>query len=273
MKNFKLSKKMIVGIVIVVFIVGSVLVNTIKGGISDRNEQKEKERLEEKATELLKDKVEVPDTFMKSKEEVTLIFKELGLKAEFVVRDMEEVANKKAVFIKIDMCDSIQEAPNVKYYGPNEVGYDHSGYYLDKGATVIVGYSDRDIDATKKEDDKNPITTPSEEKPSTETSPDTSDNTGVVSADIANKVTSINGRFDDMIAKVNGYIAAPDTYSSLDAISFLQDYTKIFEEYAELSDLMNAYEGQITAWEHYDIWMGLANKSLELTNLFAQLPK
>lgn len=268
MKNIKLSKKMIVVIVIAVLLVGNFIVGKISNSMEESAKKKEEEKIAEQAEKLLKDKVEVPDTFMKSKEEVKLIFDELGLKAEFVIRDMDEIAKSKEVFIKKDMCDSLEDAPNVKYYDYEEVGIDKSGYYVDKGATLIVGYSDHDIDGTIKVD----TTQSGDENPAQAETETNSDNTSGVPSDLSGKVEELNRKYDELITKANGYVNNPSTFTLSEYSSFMSDYTDILSDYGELSDSIDSYENQISSWDSYDIWMNLINKNIQLIEVVSKLP-
>lgn len=115
----------------------------------------EKERAEatENADKVLKGKVKVPDTYFKSKEEVEKLFKQAGLKPDFVVTNFDEKATLNKRDIKIGDCDQLDsEQPNVKYYDTDEVG-DKYGFYADKGASIIVGYTDHDFNGKEKDTD------------------------------------------------------------------------------------------------------------------------
>lgn len=114
----------------------------------------EKERAEatENANKVLKGKVEVPDPYFKSKDEVEKLFEQAGLKADFVVTNFDEKATLNKKDIKVGDCDQLNsDQPNITYYDPDTVG-DKSGLYAKKGATIIVGYTDHDFNGKEKGD-------------------------------------------------------------------------------------------------------------------------
>ncbi|WP_368251411.1 hypothetical protein [Enterococcus sp. 2201sp1_2201st1_B8_2201SCRN_220225] len=139
-----------------VWVVGILLIAIgvfeIKAQFSKASEEKARIEATENADKVLKGKVEVPDPYFKSKEEVEKLFKQAGLKPDFVVTNFDEKATLNKRDIKVGDCDQLDsEQPNVKYYDTDEVG-DKYGFYADKGATIIVGYTDHDFSGKPKEE-------------------------------------------------------------------------------------------------------------------------
>lgn len=130
----------------------------IKTQFSKANDEKARIEATENADEVLKGKVEVPDTYFKPKDEVEKLFKQVGLKPDFVVTNFDEKATLNKRDIKVGDCDQLDpEQPNVKYYDTDEVG-DRYGFYADKGATIIVGYTDHDFNGKEKGTDTSSTT-------------------------------------------------------------------------------------------------------------------
>ncbi|WP_430601862.1 hypothetical protein IGJ02_001976 [Enterococcus sp. DIV0724b] len=129
-----------------------------------QSEKNKNEELIKNAETVLKGKVEIPETYFKTKEQVTAEFDSVGLKPKFVVANFDEAAKYNKRFLRKGECNQISsDQGSVKYYDTKEVGDKH-GFYADKGATIIVGYSDHDFDGTKNE------TSSTEESSSTVTS-------------------------------------------------------------------------------------------------------
>lgn len=140
-----------------VWVVGILLIAVgvfeIKTQFGKANEEKARIEATENADKVLKGKVEVPDPYFKSKDEVEKLFEQAGLKADFVVTNFDEKATLNKKNIKVGDCDQLDpEQPNVKYYDTDEVG-DRYGFYADKGATIIVGYTDHDFNGKEKDTD------------------------------------------------------------------------------------------------------------------------
>lgn len=117
------------------------------------------EQLEKKASRVLEGKVKIPETYFKTKEEVTSIFKAAGLTPEFVVTNFDDKATTNKRYLKTGECDQIiTDQPSVQYFDTNEVG-DKFGFYADKGSTITVGYSDHDFDGTGKKKESSSAST------------------------------------------------------------------------------------------------------------------
>lgn len=148
-----------------VWVVGILLIAIgvfeIKAQFSKASEEKARIEATENADKVLKGKVEVPDPYFKSKEEVEKLFEQAGLKADFVVTNFDDKAKRNERDIKVGDCDQLNsEQPNIKYYDTDEVG-DKYGFYADKGATIIVGYTDHDFSGGGKNNSSSDSTTQS----------------------------------------------------------------------------------------------------------------
>ncbi|EOL43442.1 hypothetical protein [Enterococcus caccae] len=100
---------------------------------------------------VLKGKVKIPETYFKTKEQVTAEFDSVGLKPKFVIANFDDAAQYNKRFLRKDECNQISSDQGaVNYYDTKSVGDKH-GFYADKGATIIVGYSDHDFDGTQTE--------------------------------------------------------------------------------------------------------------------------
>ncbi|WP_303220591.1 hypothetical protein [Enterococcus asini] len=148
-----------------VWVVGILLIAIgvfeIKAQFSKASEEKARIEATENADKVLKGKVEVPDPYFKSKEEVEKLFDQAGLKADFVVTNFDDKAKRNERDIKVGDCDQLNsEQPNIKYYDTDEVG-DKYGFYADKGATIIVGYTDHDFSGGGKNNSSSDSTTQS----------------------------------------------------------------------------------------------------------------
>lgn len=82
------------------------------------------------------DWVKVPDTSFKSREEVTILFEQAGLKPLFVPQHIEYKADINQKNLSVGTTISIEEQPNVQYFGG-----DSYGYYAPKESEIIIGYS------------------------------------------------------------------------------------------------------------------------------------
>ncbi|EAC8001082.1 hypothetical protein MZV44_002939 [Listeria monocytogenes] len=148
-KKSLLQRKWVWVVIIIIIGIGYFEISTT---IKQNSRAAETEELTKNADKILKDKVELPDTYFKSKEEVEALYEEVGLKVKFVVSNFDEKADLNEELVKKGDCDQIDyEQKNVTYFSSSEVG-DKSGPYADKGATIIVGYSDHDYDGRKSEE-------------------------------------------------------------------------------------------------------------------------
>lgn len=138
-----------------VWVVGILIV--LVGGFEVRShfnkvqEEKAYATATKNADKVLKGKVLIPETYFKTKNQVAKLFDQAGLKVDFTVVNFDEKATLNKKDIKVGDCDQLDsEQPNVKYYDTDAVG-DKYGFYADKGATIIVGYSDHNYDGAEKE--------------------------------------------------------------------------------------------------------------------------
>ncbi|MEI5988965.1 hypothetical protein A5881_000452 [Enterococcus termitis] len=115
------------------------------------SEKSKNDELIKNAKTVLKGKVKIPETYFKTKEQVTAEFDSVGLQPKFVVANFDDAAQYNKHFLRKDECDQISSDQGaVIYYDTKSVGDKH-GFYADKGATIIVGYSDHDFDGTQTE--------------------------------------------------------------------------------------------------------------------------
>lgn len=82
------------------------------------------------------DWVKIPSTSFKSKEEVTILFEQAGLKPLFVPQHIEFEADINKKNLSVGTTISINSQPNAKYFDGDDYGY-----YAPKGSEIIVGYS------------------------------------------------------------------------------------------------------------------------------------
>lgn len=151
-----------------VWIVGVLLILI---GITEIHSQFEKRAADKKEAEIaanadniLKGYVAVPDPYFKQKDEVEKIYKNKGLKVDFVVRNFDEKADTNKKKIYVGTCDQLAEDNGAKYFDIDKVGLEKAGYYAKKGTTVLVGYSDHDYDPSSKQKRKSSETTESKKE-------------------------------------------------------------------------------------------------------------
>lgn len=128
----------ILGVVVLIFLLGS---------ISQGNYNRQQREKEEQAEALIGDKLLVPDTFLKTQEQVEAEFENIGLKAKFVVANFDHKAKDERPIYE-GMCDELSDGCGGTYIGYDELGFGSDidkGYYANKGDTIIVGYSDHDF--------------------------------------------------------------------------------------------------------------------------------
>lgn len=89
-------------------------------------------------------KVEIPETQFKSKEQVEKEFEAVGLKATFVVQNLDDMATQNKVKIKAGDCGVIADQAGMGFLDDGET----YGIYADEGATLTIGYSDHDFDGS-----------------------------------------------------------------------------------------------------------------------------
>lgn len=155
MKKPLLQRKWIWVLIVCIIAVGY---SEIKSQFTSNAREKEQAQLAKNADKILKGKVEVPDTDFETKEEVTELFKAAGLTPNFVVSNFDDKATKKHHYLREGECDELdRDQPGIEYYSVDKVG-DKFGYYADKGATIIVGYSDHDFDGTGKKKSSSKVT-------------------------------------------------------------------------------------------------------------------
>lgn|GEM_PF-6719641 len=147
MKKPLLQRQWVWGIIICIIAIG---LYEVKSQFNSKAKEREQEQLAINADKVLKGKVKIPDTYFKTKEEVTELFKAADLKPNFVVSNFDDSASINKHYLKEGECDDvITDQPSVEYYDTDKVG-DKYGFYADKGSTIIVGYSDHDFDGTGK---------------------------------------------------------------------------------------------------------------------------
>lgn len=103
-----------------------------------------KESSTTQSSDIFAGKVEIPETQFKSKEQVRKEFAAVGLKASFVVENLDDMATQNKVKIKAGDCGVIADQPGMGFLDDGE----KYGIYADEGATLTVGYSDHDFDGT-----------------------------------------------------------------------------------------------------------------------------
>lgn len=197
-----------------VWVVGILLIAIgvfeIKAQFSKASEEKARIEATENADKVLKGKVEVPDPYFKSKEEVEKLFDQAGLKADFVVTNFDDKAKRNERDIKVGDCDQLNsEQPNIKYYDTDEVG-DKYGFYADKGATIIVGYTDHDFNGKEKDTDTSSTTEEIVESSSTVESTTSSESSTVESSSAVDTAKEVEAPSKNTSTEMNSNEAIQD---------------------------------------------------------------
>ncbi|WP_071131337.1 hypothetical protein [Enterococcus timonensis] len=160
MKKPLLQRKWVWVVIVLVILVGG---SEIKSQFENNRQDKVVAEATKNADKVLAGKVEIPDPYFKSKEEVENLFQQADLTADFVVVNFDKKADTNQRAIKIGDCDQLDaDQPNVTYYGDKEVGEKY-GFYADEGSNIIIGYTDHDYDGSRQKDNS------SETKESSET--------------------------------------------------------------------------------------------------------
>jgi|GEM_PF-5928726 len=251
--------------------------------IKSRNIQKieEQERIskEENIAELLKNKVRIPDTLFETQESVKIKFEAAGLNAHFVVSNFDGKATVNRRYLRAGECDAVDSSQvSVSYFGWDELGIElfcntefcknlknKIGMYADKGATVIVGYSDHDFDGKAEAEKK-------DKKTEEEAKPEDDNKLTSLPSEISNKVDELNMKYDNIISKAHGYVDNPSTYTMSAYLQFTTEYTDIISDYGELAEILEKYDN-FSSWEEYDIWMSILNKNSQLLIVLTELPE
>lgn len=197
----------------------------------------EKERAEatENADKVLKGKVEVPDPYFKSKDEVEKLFEQAGLKADFVVTNFDEKATLNKKNIKVGDCDQLNsDQPNVTYYDPDTVG-DKSGLYAKKGATIIVGYTDHDFIGKSKEENTSSTTQEVVESSSAVESTSNPESTNMNSNEAIQEY--IGEKLN--VLEVNGVYVEPGNYTTQITLEGSTSMKSVINQVAQAVRLLN----------------------------------
>ena len=127
-----------------------------------------KESSTTQSSDIFAGKVEIPETQFKSKEQVRKEFEAVGLKASFIVENLDDMATQNKVKIKAGDCGVIADQVGMGFLDDGE----KYGIYADEGATLTIPYSDHDFDGT---DDRHSETVESSSTISSDTVESSSD--------------------------------------------------------------------------------------------------
>ena len=228
----------------------SLLAALVLLGACGQSEKSKNEELTKQAETVLKGKVEIPETYFKTKEQVTAEFDSVGLKPKFIVANFDDAAQYNKRFLRKDECDQISSDQGaVTYYDTKAVGDKH-GFYADKGATIIVGYSDHDYDGTQNEESstKESISSSSKEKKEVVTSQE-SDSLAFEPKDVSDETIKSIKTYEDYLsmyqAIINNYFS---DYESIIKDTILYDQAT-FEEQKKQYDA--SFEEQKKQYEKY----------------------
>lgn len=105
-----------------------------------------KESSSTQSSDIFAGKVEIPETQFKSKDQVEKDFEAVGLKTNFVVENLDDMATQNKVKIKAGDCGVIADQPGMGFLDDGK----KYGIYADEGATLTIPYSDHDFDGTGK---------------------------------------------------------------------------------------------------------------------------
>lgn len=103
-----------------------------------------KESSTTQSSDIFAGKVEIPETQFKSKDQVKKDFEAVGLKTNFVVENLDDMATQNKVKIKAGDCGVIADQPGMGFLDDGE----KYGIYADEGATLTIPYSDHDFDGS-----------------------------------------------------------------------------------------------------------------------------
>lgn len=216
-------------------------IDKLEKNISSLNDKiSELEAAEPEETEdVLEGKVKVPDTLLKTKDEVEKEFEAVGLKVKFVAKNFDDYATTNKKKISKNDCYEIEDGNGAEYFSSSDVDILDAGYYAEEGDTITVGYSDHDFDGTKK-------TESSSTKESTTKSSSVEPETKESEKPAASSGTTKLGVPDSDIEAIKTYKDYLDIYQKITA-GYLSEYETAFKDTvlydeATFSDMKKQYE-------------------------------
>ena len=105
----------------------------------------------------------------------------------------------------------------------------------------------------------------------TTSSSDTSTNTASGSSEVEAAIKKVDAKYDDMIAKAQGYVDNPSTYTDTASLTFLADYMELMTEYGKLGETISAAGDDVSSSDAMTIYTNMLEKSVKLTELYSQL--
>lgn len=243
---------------------------------------KDKEVTEEEAKKVIGDMVKVPQTEGKMQEEVEALYEAAGLKIEFVVANMDDRALSQKTVIKKGECDARDESqPGITYFDSDKVG-DLYGYYAEKGATIIVGYSDHDFDGTSGkageteeavEEATEGVPEEATETPAETAEADDASSASEIPADLAAQLEDLDARYDSLIDQTKGFIANADSLTITAYTQYMTDYTTLVADFADVSEKIDGLSDDISEDVYLDIWLAIMDKNTELLVEIEKMPE
>ncbi len=199
-------------------------------------------------------KVKVPETLLKTKEQVETEFEIAGLTPEFIDGDMEETANIFQKTIKKGVCDTYSTF-NTEFITEDIAGNANKiGTYAEKGSKIVVPCAERDFiynDNNEETEEEVIKEETQEETEEIESSINKDMNTmnsfslklGDTTSSGAQKILpNIYKKIESMQTKMQGYIDNPKTYTFESNLDLLKDYSELLEMYDDLMDETISYD-------------------------------
>lgn len=94
---------------------------------------------------------------------------------------------------------------------------------------------------------------------------------GTSVASVEEAIKSVDAKYDAMIAKAQGYVDNPSTFTDAASLTFLTDYTELMAEYAKLGESITAAGDDLSSSSALTIYTNMLTKTAKLTELYGQL--
>lgn len=205
----------------------------------------------------LNGKVKVPETILKTKDQVEKEFEIAGLTPEFVEGEMEETANIFQKTIKKGVCDNYSTF-NTEFIDNDVAGRDDKiGTYAEKGSKIVVPCAEKDFvykddNNENKEESQEETNNKSQEEVQESTSSINDDmntmnsfslNTGDTTSYGAQKILpDMYTKIESMQTKMQGYIDNPKTYTLKANLDIVNDYSELLNMYNKLAKETISYD-------------------------------